>query len=370
MFGNSARSLPVLMYHYVSPQENSIAVAPELFEEHCRALAAGGKRGVSLAEAEAFLRDGKSLSRGAVLITFDDGYLDNYLHALPSLARHGHKGVVFAVSNRLEPGETPRIVLEDVLAGRAGAPERVDHPVGRDELGYEVRRDVFCNHAEVRAMEASGILAVASHGRGHYGVYAGPEYTDFIRPGRQVRTFYRTEEPRLWGLPNFKVIAGLQNRAFVLSTDLLRAVGDLVPQAYADADAFFKHPESLERLRQVVAALAAKPEGLGRMESDAERQERMRREIAGGKAELEAVLGKTVNSLCWPWGRYAPEAHALALQAGFSVLFTTREGANLPGRPLTVHRFKAKSQNGAWLLSRVRLYERPLFGALYAKIRI
>lgn len=364
---HEAKSLPVLMYHYISRQEDSIAVSPEFFEEHCRVLADAGKRGVGLAEAEAFLRHGEPLPKGSVLITFDDGYYDNYLHALPILARYGHKGVMFMVSARTEEGDIPRVALADVLAGNAVTPETVDFPVRADALGYTVRQDVFCNRGELRVLEASGVMAVASHSRGHLGVFTGPEYTGFIRPGDQRRTFYRTESPALWGLPAFRVKAGLQFRAFIPSPELLRVITDLVPQDYAAADTFFKDSANEACLRAAVQALAG---NLGRMETEAEGLERMRREIAGGKAELEAVLGKPVTSLCWPWGRYNDQALALGREAGFSIFFTTQEGVNLPGAPLCVRRFKAKNQSGAWLLSRVRLYERPMLGALYAKIRM
>ncbi len=364
-----AKSLPVLMYHYVSDQENSIAVPPALFEEHCRALAENGKRGIGLAEAEAFLLRGEPLPRGSVLITFDDGYCDNYLQAMPILARYGHRGTVFAVTQRIEPEETPRASLEDVLAGRAPVPEAVNHPVRKDALGYTVRRDIFCNRGELRALEASGVMDVAAHGRGHFGVFLGPEYEGFHRPGYQARTFYRTELPWIWGLPRFKVGAGLRFPAFIPSPELIRAVTELVPRNYAAADAFFKEPGNTARLQEAVDTVAGGP-GLGRMEGEGERRERLRREIAGGKAELEEILGRPAHSLCWPWGKYSDEALALGREAGFSVFFTTREGTNPPGRPLRVHRFKAKSKSGAWLVSRVRLYERPLLGALYAKIRL
>ena len=369
MRGDRASSLPVLMYHYVGDQENSIAVSRALFEEQCRVLAEKGKRGVGLAEAEAFLLHGEPLPKGSVLITFDDGYHDNYVQAMPILARYGHKGTVFVVTQRTEAGETPRVSLEDALSGRAPVPEEVNFPVRPDSLGYTVRRDVFCNRGELRAMASSGVIDVAAHSRGHFGVFTGPEYDAFWEPGNQGRTFYRTELPWLWGLPKFKVGAGLQFPAFVPSPELLQTVANTVPQDYAAADAFFKTPGNRERLREAVAAVAGGP-GLGRMETEAERHERMTREIAGGKAELEAILGASVRSLCWPWGRHCDEALRIGQEAGFSVFFTTREGPNPPGAPLHVRRFKAKSKDGAWLTSRVRLYERPWLGALYAKIRM
>ena len=97
----SAYSLPVLMYHYVSRFPGAIAVSPEHFEDQCRGMAEHGWRGIGLDEAEGFLLKGAPLPPRSLLITFDDGYLDNYVYAWPILRKYGHKGVVFAVTERM-----------------------------------------------------------------------------------------------------------------------------------------------------------------------------------------------------------------------------------------------------------------------------
>ena len=110
----SAYSLPVLMYHYVSRFPGAIAVSPEHFEDQCRGMAEHGWRGIGLDEAEAFLLKGAPLPPRSLLITFDDGYLDNYVYAWPILRKYGHKGVVFAVTERMEAGKKCRPTLADV----------------------------------------------------------------------------------------------------------------------------------------------------------------------------------------------------------------------------------------------------------------
>ena len=363
---SAAKSLPVTMYHYVNESPGAITVSPACFEAHCRAMAEKGWRGVSLAEAEDFLVHGESLPEKSALMTFDDGFLDNYIHALPALRAHRHKAVLFAVSSRLEAGDSPRVSLTELLSGESRPLPHVNHPVQKNAHGFTVRNDVFCNHAEVRAMEESGVISVASHSRGHYGVFTGPEFTSFAAPGNQKRTFYRTGTEYFWGLPNFKVGPGLLHRAFLPDPDMLECIRRLVPQSNQEALVFFADERNIQKLKETAARFAENP---GRFETHEERRERMWREINGGKAELESLLGREVKSLCWPWGKYSPEALALALEAGFSVLFTTSEGPNPPSQPLAVHRFKAKAQSGSWLVSRLRVYARPLAGAFYARLR-
>jgi peptidoglycan/xylan/chitin deacetylase (PgdA/CDA1 family) len=366
MKSSVAKSLPVVMYHYVNDSPGAITVSPACFEEHCRAMAEQGWRGVSLAEAEDFFLRGHCLPEKSLLISFDDGFLDNGLYALPLLRTYGHKAVMFAVSKRLEACGRLRIPPAGALCAPSEVPPHIARPLQTVSGGFLVRKDVFCNQAEVLAMDKGGIMAVAAHSRGHFGVFAGPQFSSFAAPGNQGRTFYLTEQGYFWGLPNFKVVHSLRHRAFLPNPDLLESIRRLVPQADEDAASFFAREENLRELRALAGRFAG---DMGRFENDAERRERMWREIAGGKAELEAVLGHGLKSFCWPWGQYCPQAHALALEAGFSLLFTTGEGSNPPGRPLSIHRFKGGSKKGAWLVSRLRLYSRPLLGAAYARLR-
>jgi hypothetical protein len=240
-------------------------------------------------------------------------------------------------------------------------------PVDKTAEGFTLRKDVFFNRAEARSMDAHGTLAVASHARGHYGVYTCPEYKDFFKPRTRYRTFFRTEDEPVWGMPEFKMGAGLLHRAFYPEPALVEAIKSLVPQNFSEAAAFFAANENLRELEGLLERFAGK---LGRYEDDTERRERMWREIAGGKQELEAVLGHSVRTLCWPWGDYCAEALVLAREAGFELFFTTREGVNPPGQPLAVHRFKGKPKSGTWLLWRSRIYANPLLGRLYTLVRI
>ncbi|MDR3176153.1 MAG: polysaccharide deacetylase family protein [Desulfovibrio sp.] len=360
---SGTKSLPVLMYHYVNDWAGAITVSPRLFEEHCRALAEGGWRGVGLAEAEDFLARGEPLPEKSLLITFDDGFLDNYLHALPILHKYGHRAALFAVAARIGTGEA-RACPKDLKMGKQVDIPEVLMP-REDADGAVLRRDVFLNREELRAMDADGVITPASHARGHYAVFTGPEYDGAFLPENLPRTFFHTDLGPVFGLPDFKTGPGLLHRAFLPDPDLVEAVKSLVPQSFPEMRRFARQGGRAE-LEGIYRSFAGK---MGRFEGDAERAQRMRREIAGGRADLEDILGRKVASLCWPWGKYCPEAFDLAREAGFEVFFTTREGVNPPKRPLAVRRFKAKDKDGAWLTSRVFVYSRPLLGRLYTAAR-
>ena len=90
------RTLRVLMYHKVNDQPNNRMSMPvSLFDEQMAQLKELGYVVVDLDAVLAHYVEGRALPEGAVLITFDDGYLDNLENAAPVLRDHGYPAVQF-----------------------------------------------------------------------------------------------------------------------------------------------------------------------------------------------------------------------------------------------------------------------------------
>ncbi len=377
-----SKSLPVLMHHIISNDTTHISVTPSAFEAQCKELAENGWFGVGLHEAEEFLINGAPLPEKSFLLTFDDGYLDNYVYAWPIMKKYGHKGVIFAVAERLNHAQKQcatqtakdrslaRRTFEDVWNGKCSPEELpdVDKRIYRDALGFSRRNDMFFNWDEARLMEKSGEIAIAGHSMRHGWVFTGPSSSGFARPGDALRTFVQTEPESLWGLPNFERGPELSSRAFIPSPALFEAIKELVPQEDAAAAvAFFNSTDRVAALERLVAGFKDK---LGVFESREETARRMRGIMEDNQAVLRKELGHGARSFCWPWGNFCEDARKQGQAAGFEVFYTTSLGINRPGRPLAVHRFKVKNRIDTWLLNRVRIYSRPLLGSFYLKMRL
>ena len=104
----SAR-VPVLMYHYLSipPADANVyrrdlSVSPDLFARHLDAIQAAGYTTISLYQLLAYLWQGAPLPDKAVVITFDDGYRDNYENAFPLLRERGMIATIFVLTDFID----------------------------------------------------------------------------------------------------------------------------------------------------------------------------------------------------------------------------------------------------------------------------
>ena len=94
----TATGIPVLNYHPVEPKDgNPLTLWPEQFEAQMEYLAAEGYTTITIDEMMDALENGTSLPEKSVIITFDDGYADNYEYVYPILKKYGFKATIFLI---------------------------------------------------------------------------------------------------------------------------------------------------------------------------------------------------------------------------------------------------------------------------------
>lgn len=102
---DATRGIPILMYHKVNPDPSvggyGLRVTPRAFEREMRYLKTNGFHTVSLMDLADYYNKGKPLPARPVVITFDDGYLDNYTYAFPILKKYGMTATIFVVADTI-----------------------------------------------------------------------------------------------------------------------------------------------------------------------------------------------------------------------------------------------------------------------------
>ena len=103
--GSPGEGLPVLTYHHIGDGPDWLYVRPADFERQLVYLRDNGYTAISVMELARGLSGRAPLPRRPVVITFDDGYEDNYTAAFPILMRQRMRGTFFVVTGKMEqPG--------------------------------------------------------------------------------------------------------------------------------------------------------------------------------------------------------------------------------------------------------------------------
>ena len=100
----SPSAIPVLMYHRVVPEapaqsQHGIWVTAPSFEQHLISLHRRGFSSITFEQYHFFLSGEFTLPPKPIILSFDDGYEDNYTSAFPLLKKHGFSAVIFLVTN-------------------------------------------------------------------------------------------------------------------------------------------------------------------------------------------------------------------------------------------------------------------------------
>ncbi len=274
----------VLMFHHVRPPRagdgfapnGGLSITPAFLDATLTHLASRGYRVVGLDDLLAALASGRKPDRPLAVLTFDDGYRDNRDFALPVLERHGAPATFY------------------VTTGFAARTARLWWV----ELERAIRR------ADRVAVTAAG------------------ETLDL--PARTA-----AEKRAAWDALYRRLRAGPEDD-LLDTVARLRDAGGVDGRALVEADCldwdelvrFAAHP-----LVTVGAHTLTHPRLAKLAEADA------RRELAGGKAELEEKLGRPVRHLAYPVGdptSAGPRDFTLAAECGYASAVTTRPGVIFP----------------------------------------
>lgn len=319
--------IPVLMYHSVGRvmrdwQRSLLTIPAHVFEDHLKWLGKAGYKTTDLCQLRRHVSGEMSLDPRTVVLTFDDGYLDNWTYVVPLLKKYKFTATVFVNPDFVDHRDVLRATIEDVWAGKM------------NEDDVEVRG--FMSWRELRTASADGTLSIQSHGMTHTSHAVSSEVVDFHHPGDGYywldwnanpvdKPFYLLNPSASkvpWGTPIYRHGKSLEGARYFPNHDETVHLAHYV-RSHGGADFFCRKNWSyllFEELRKVRASSSV----LGRAENPSERNERLRFELLESKRRLEASLGVTVSSFCWPGGAYDDIAFRLAKQIYESISLGSR----------------------------------------------
>lgn len=94
---SDAIELPIIMYHALvekKSQQNKYFIPPEIFEEDLKYLSDNGYTAITMTELIDYVYNDAKLPEKPIILTFDDGYYNNFLYAFPLLKKYNQKAVI------------------------------------------------------------------------------------------------------------------------------------------------------------------------------------------------------------------------------------------------------------------------------------
>ena len=152
--------LIVMNYHDVRDDirdagpKDSTAISTDHLIAHFDWLRANGFHMVSLDDVLAARQGGRALPAKAVLLTFDDGLVSFYTHVFPLLQAYGYPALFALEGSWMDQPEGAQFDYNGMLCGH----------------------ECFVTWAQVREMQSSGLVEMASHTYDlHHGIEANPQ---------------------------------------------------------------------------------------------------------------------------------------------------------------------------------------------------
>jgi peptidoglycan/xylan/chitin deacetylase (PgdA/CDA1 family) len=289
------QGLLVLLYHRVNYPDggngslSQITVSPEMFF-HQMAYIRKHYQPVSFSEYSSRSMARSSSGRIRVLVTFDDGWRDNYDHAYPILTRHGIPALIFLTTHYID---TKRLFW----------PERLLHIFSilnnPTEGQSSQRREI---ESALRALSRSNAFQL-----------------DRLIPRNGFRTSRESKEivERLKHIPQSEVESEIARLEALLELEKDGA-------------------EAKERALLDWSEIKCMSEGLIEFGShtcnhvllDQVPHDLMRSEIVGSKELLEHRLDRKIEAFAYPNGNYDRVAVEEIQRAGYEAAFTTKPGYN------------------------------------------
>ena len=280
-----------LMYHSVDNEKGKGGIFINEFEEHIKWIK--DKKTFKMEELKNL---NYTLPKNSILITFDDGYKNNYTLAFPILKKYNMKATIFLNTKF----------------------------IGKDEF--------YLNWDEIKEMYESGLVDFQLHTHSHQLTIKDISVLDFY--DEESSPYFKREsynlffegnydekkdKEKLYGLPVFKLRSKISIAGYKPKKDFLKKY-----QNIKQLQKFNKN-EKKDFLNKL---FKEKQNEFFDKISEEQFRKTVEFEILENKKIIEKNLGKTPDCLAYPWGHRYNGNRENIRKLGVDVFITTRKGVN------------------------------------------
>ena len=306
-------SVPVIMYHSIGiPNKkwkyNYLTCPFTQFENQLKWMKNRGFQTITLDQLYEYVSKGVEIPNKSVILTFDDGFGDNWVFAYPLLKKYGMKATVY-VNPEFVESRKEKDNLEDVWEGKVDINNL-------DTLGY-------LSWEELKIMEDEKIFDVQSMTHTWYpcseNVIDFRHYNDSYfwmtwNDNIEKKPCLHVDNEKLikYGQPVYENGRSIGVKKYFPDEELDQFMVDFYVENSKSLGNNFK-----ERMADAFNDYKLKNSLNDRYETDEEYEKRIYYELGESKEILEKNLNKEIEFLCWPGGAVTQEALEIASELGY-----------------------------------------------------
>ena len=305
-FNKSA--VPVFLYHQVNPISSN--VSPKIFEEHLKIIKKYNMETITISEYYS-----NNIQKNSMLLTFDDGYYDNFKYVFPLLKKYNMKATIFL--NTLY-----------IMDKRENEPEIKDNnTVNLEAMKKYIENgkatiNQYMSWEEIKEMYDSGLIDFQAHSHKHMAVFKDIKIEGFTKKDRM-------EAPELYlygeledNFPVFAKRGEYSGKAKIIKREFFKTFKNFYEENIED-----KITDKNEILKKCQEFIDKNTEYFSD-ESEAEYKKRIEEDYLENKKLIEKNLGNQVKFFCWPWGHRSKETIKILKELGVVGFVSTKKGTN------------------------------------------
>jgi len=276
------------------------------------------------------LRKGFKLKKTSVLLTFDDGFLDNYVYAFPILESFGLRALLFVITSKITHRNPNKTIVEtDRNVFIPGIDETALYDSTKGNLSE------FLSWEELKIMKSNKTFEIGSHSHSHMKVFISDKVEGIWKDKTSTHWSYEyalSGEPKV-GYPIFPMGSELSYKRFYPKREFLETVRALYLECRDEK-------ETIEKANKI--------KDKGYFETEEEYKRRITENLKNSKLLISENLGFNTPFLSWPWGEYSKTSTEIARELGFEFCFTTEKRAFFDKDFCRIGRLKAPENRASF----------------------
>ncbi len=302
------KGTPVLLYHQVNPLIN---VTPALFEEHL-AYIASKYQTFTYSEAYEYVKEHGALPKYSLLLTFDDGYYDNYRIVYPLLKKYDVKATFFIntlfIGSEARAFETPFEISEE-------ANKKALFSYYQKGNGVSTQ---YMTEQEIQEMLNSGLCDFQAHTHTHAPVFVNDQLLGFrTKEHHDSSPVHSYQGEVMAGYPIFKSRGTMTVPGYKLDLEKAKVFAQQWESTwqYLPVKDALKQGQAFVKEQKVLIPY-----------TEAEARMRVVHEIRTNKEAIERITHQPVRFFAWTWGHHSAWGRTIMAEEGILGFITCKKG--------------------------------------------